>query len=157
MLQRMFNPVQDPSDMNELWRLSATELAALIRTRRVSATEVAQAALARLEAVNPALNAVVEHRPEQVLAQAAGVDAALARGAALGPLAGVPVTTKVNVDQQGFATTNGLRAQQDWVAQHNSPVVDNLVRGGAVLLGRTNTPAFSYRWFTSNLLSCQKT
>ena len=106
----MFNPVQDPSDMNELWRLSATELAALIRTRRVSATEVAQAALARLEAVNPALNAVVEHRPEQVLAQAAGVDAALARGAALGPLAGVPVTTKVNVDQQGFATTSGLRA-----------------------------------------------
>lgn len=152
MLRRMFNPVQDLSDMNELWRLSATELAALIRTRRVSATEVAQAALARLEAVNPALNAVVEHRPEQVLAQAAGVDAALARGEALGPLAGVPVTTKVNVDQRGFATTNGLRAQQDWVAQHNSPVVDNLVRGGAVLLGRTNTPAFSYRWFTSNLL-----
>jgi len=67
-------------------------------------------------------------------------------------LGGVPITVKVNVDQAGFATTNGVRLQRDLVAQSNSPVVDNLRKAGAVIVGRTNTPAFSYRWFTTNLL-----
>ncbi|WP_258127367.1 amidase family protein [Achromobacter anxifer] len=138
--------------MSDLWRLSAVELAARIRKRKVSAREAAQSALDRLDAVNPAINAVVDHRPEEVLAQAAGVDAALARGEDAGPLAGVPVTVKVNVDQAGFATTNGVRLQKDAIAAVNSPVVDNLRRAGAVILGRTNTPAFSLRWFTSNAL-----
>ncbi|CAB3838754.1 Acylamidase [Achromobacter anxifer] len=138
--------------MSDLWRLSAVELAARIRKREVSAREAAQSALDRLDAVNPAINAVVDHRPEEVLAQAAGVDAALARGEDAGPLAGVPVTVKVNVDQAGFATTNGVRLQKDAIAAVNSPVVDNLRRAGAVILGRTNTPAFSLRWFTSNAL-----
>jgi amidase len=64
----------------------------------------------------------------------------------------VPVTIKVNADQAGYVTTNGLRLQKDLVAQHDSPVVANLRRAGAVLLGRTNTPAFSLRWFTRNSL-----
>jgi len=136
----------------DLWRLSAVQLAALIAQRQVSATEAARAALARLEAVNPRLNAVVDCRPEAVLRRAAAIDAALARGESPGPLAGVPVTVKVNIDQAGFATTNGLTLQKDLVAEHNSPVVDNLERAGAVIVGRTNTPAFSYRWFTSNRL-----
>ncbi len=136
----------------QLWRLTATDLAALIRTGQASAREVAQAALARLDAVNGRINAVVEHRPEAVLAQADAVDAARTRGDALGPLAGVPVTVKVNVDQRGFATTNGLRLQRDLVAAEDNPVVGNLRRAGAVLLGRTNTPAFSLRWFTTNQL-----
>jgi amidase len=135
-----------------LWRLSATRIAALVRSRQVSAVEVAQAALARLAQVNPALNAIVEHRPDAVLAQARAVDAAIARGDDPGPLAGVPVTTKVNIDQAGYATTNGLRSQRDLIAQSNSPVAESLLRAGAVLLGRTNTPAFSYRWFTGNQL-----
>lgn len=138
--------------MTDIWRLSATDLAARIRTRDISAREAAQAALARLDAVNPAINAVVEHRPEETLAQADAVDAALARGDDPGPLAGVPVTIKVNVDQAGYATTNGVRLQRDLVAKTNSPVVDNLLKAGAVMLGRTNAPAFSYRWFTTNLL-----
>ncbi len=138
--------------MSELWRLSAVELAGLVRKREVSAVEAAQSALQRLDAVNPAINAVVDHRPERVLARAAEVDAALARGEDPGPLAGVPVTVKVNVDQAGFATTNGVRLQKDLIAQQNSPVVDNLLRAGAVILGRTNTPAFSLRWFTGNAL-----
>jgi amidase len=138
--------------MTDLWRLSATDLAQRIRTREVSATEVAQDALARLDAVNPRINAVVEHRPDDVLAQAAAIDAALARGDDPGPLAGVPVTIKVNADQQGYATTNGLRLQKDLIAQQDSPVVANLRKAGAVLLGRTNTPAFSLRWFTRNSL-----
>lgn len=138
--------------MEGLWRLSAQELAALVKSRKVSAKEAAVAALARLDAVNPAINAVVDHRPEDVLAQAASVDAAIARGEDAGVLAGVPVTVKVNIDQAGFATTNGLKLQRDAIARSNSPVVDNLRKAGAVILGRTNCPAFSYRWFTTNLI-----
>jgi amidase len=59
---------------------------------------------------------------------------------------------KVNIDQEGFATTNGVRLQRDAIAKSNSPVVDNLRKAGAVILGRTNCPAFSYRWFTTNLI-----
>ena len=136
----------------DLWRLSATQVAALVHSRQVSALEVAHAALARVAQVNPALNAIVEHRPDEVLAQARAVDEAITRGDNPGPLAGVPVTTKVNIDQAGYATTNGLRSQQDLVAQSSSPVAESLLRAGAVLLGRTNTPAFSYRWFTGNQL-----
>src|SRR5881394_3787158 len=116
--------------MNSLWRLPAADLASLIRARKVSASETAAAALARLDAV----------------------DAAIGRGEDPGPLAGVPVTVKINIDQAGFATTNGITLQRDLIAASNSPVVDNLRRAGAVILGRTNTPAFSYRWFTTNLM-----
>ncbi len=138
--------------MQDLWRLSAKDIAALIRSKKVSAKEAASAALARLDAVNPAINAVVDHRPEDVLAQAGAIDAAIARNQDAGPLAGVPVTVKVNIDQQGFATTNGLKLQRDVIAATNSPVIDNLRKAGAVILGRTNCPAFSYRWFTTNLI-----
>jgi amidase len=138
--------------MTEIWQLSASRVATLIAQRKVSAVEAAQAALARLDAVNPRLHAVVDHRPDEVLARASSIDAALARGENPGPLAGVPVTVKVNIDQAGFATTNGVTLQKDLIAAHNSPVIDNLQKAGAVIVGRTNTPAFSYRWFTSNLL-----
>lgn len=137
---------------SELWRLGAADVARRVRAREVSAVEVAQASLERLEAVNPALNAVVEHRPAEIMAQARSVDDAIARGQPVGPLAGVCVTTKVNIDQAGYATTNGLRAQKDLVAGSSSPVADSLLEAGGVLLGRTNTPAFSYRWFTGNQL-----
>src|SRR3954451_17562142 len=138
--------------MQDLWRLSAENIADLIRTKKISAKEAATSALARLDAVNSKINAVVDHRPEDVLAQADAVDASIARREDIGPLAGVPVTVKVNIDQQGFATTNGLKLQRDVVAKTNSPVIDNLRKAGAVILGRTNCPAFSYRWFTTNLI-----
>src|ERR1700761_8807946 len=150
--RRYNNGDQTESSMEELWRLSAADVAAAIRSKKVSAKQVASEALARLNAVNPAINAVVDHRPEDVLAQAAAVDAAIARGEAVGPLAGVPVTVKVNIDQEGFATTNGLKLQRDVIARSNTPVIDNLRKAGAVILGRTNCPAFSYRWFTTNLV-----
>jgi amidase len=134
------------------WQLSATEIAQLVSCRQLSAVEVAQAAIERLEAVNPAINAVVEYRPAEILSQARNVDARIARGESVGPLAGVPVLTKVNVDHAGYATTNGLRMQKDLVAKTSSPVVDNLLKTDAIAMGRTNTPAFSYRWFTGNLL-----
>lgn len=138
--------------MDDLWRLSATELAGNIKSKKISAKEAAEAGLARLEAVNPKINAVVDHRPEDVLAQAASIDAAIARGDELGPLAGVPVTIKIGVDQQGFATTDGMRLKRDNIARADNPVVSNLRKAGAVLLGRTNCPAVSYRWFTTNLI-----
>ena len=116
--------------MQDLWRLSATDLAALIRSKKVSAKEAATAALARLDAVNPKINAVVDHRPEDVLAQAAAIDAAIARGEDAGPLAGVPVTVKVNIDQQGFATTNGLKLQRDVIAHDQQSGDRQSAQGG---------------------------
>ncbi|MGF6665128.1 amidase [Paraburkholderia atlantica] len=136
--------------MKELWRLSASELATRIRNGDISAREAAQSALERLESVNPVLNAIVAYRPEAVIQQAEAVDRARARGDKLGPLAGVPVTVKINIDQRGFATTNGARSHENLVAQVNSPLVDNLEKAGAVLLGRSNSPTFALRWFTSN-------
>src|SRR3954452_13499221 len=138
--------------MQDLWRLSAADLANLVKSKKVSAREAAQAGLARLDAVNPSLNAVIDHRPEDVLKQADAVDAAIARGEDPGVLAGVPVTIKANVDQAGFATTNGLKLQRDLIAREDNPVVANFRKAGAILLGRTNCPAFSYRWFTTNLV-----
>ena len=66
--------------MQDLWRLSAADLAALVKSKKVSAKEAATAALARLDAVNPKINAVVDHRPDDVLRQAAEVDAGIAQG-----------------------------------------------------------------------------
>jgi amidase len=138
--------------MSDLWQHTATEVADLVRTGEASALEVCQAALARLDAVNPAINAVVQRTDDEALATARAIDAAIGRGEDQAPLAGVPVTVKVNVDQAGYATTNGLRIQADLVAKEDNPVVANLKRAGAVVVGRTNTPAFSLRWFTRNSL-----
>ncbi len=138
--------------MSDTWKLPATELAALIATKQISARDVAKDALARLDAVNPRLNAVVSHRRDEVLAAANAVDVAIMKGEAIGLLAGVPVTVKVNTDQEGHATTNGLVLQKNLIATQDSPVVSNLKRAGAVIVGRTNTPAFSLRWFTHNRL-----
>ena len=137
---------------NELWKLSGSEVARLVRSREVSAVEVAQSALGRLDQVNTRLNAVVECRPDEAMARAQAIDDAIGRGEDPGVLAGVAVVTKVNVDHAGFATTNGLKSQRNLIATTSSPVVDSLLEAGAVTVGRTNTPAFSYRWFTGNLL-----
>lgn len=136
--------------MDELWRWRATDLADAIRTRRISSREATEACLARTHAVNPLLNAIVDLREDEALRAADDADRAVARGDALGVLHGVPVTTKVNVDQRGCATTNGIVAFKDAIATEDSPVVANLRRAGAVIFGRTNTPAFSFRWFTEN-------
>ena len=138
--------------MADFWRMTAVEIAALVRAKQASATEVTRDALARLDAVNPAINAVVDHRPDEALAEAARVDRAIAAGDDVGPLAGVPATVKINLDQAGFATTNGVALQRDLVAHEDNPVVANLRHAGAILIGRTNAPAFSLRWFTSNRL-----
>ncbi|MCC6716858.1 MAG: amidase [Acetobacteraceae bacterium] len=137
---------------SELWRLDATDQARLIRTGRASAREVVQSSLGRLDAVNPYLNAVVQQMAEEALAAADAADAKRARGDELPALHGVPVTIKVNVDQVGYATTNGVVAFKDAVAKEDAPVVANLRAAGAVIIGRTNLPAFSMRVFSDNAL-----
>lgn len=132
--------------------LTASALAGLIRARQVSAVEATRATLDRIDRLNPGLNAIVARMDDEALAQARAVDAQIARGEDPGPLAGVPVTVKVNIDQAGHATTNGLRIQASLVAGEDSPPVANLRRAGAIIVGRTNTPAFSLRWFTRNSL-----
>lgn len=141
--------------MTDLYRLSATEIARAVRGGTLSAVDVTEAHLSRMDAVNPALNAVVAECRDEALAAAREIDAAIAGGEDPGPLAGVPVTIKVNVDQAGFATTNGLKLQRDLIAAQDSPVVANIRKAGGVVVGRTNTPAFSLRWFTRNDLHGQ--
>jgi amidase len=137
---------------NDLWRLDATELARMIRLGRVSSREATQSCLERLASVNQKINAVVRILEEEALAVAAAADEAQARGEPLGPLHGVPVTTKVNTDQAGCATDNGVVAFRDNIAARDAPVIANLKHAGAIVIGRTNTPAFSMRIFADNAL-----
>jgi len=134
----------------ELWRLSATALAAAVRSRRVSAREATQSVLDRIDAVNPRINALVSVHHDAVLTAADAADAALSRGDAVGPLHGVPVSIKVNIDVAGEPTTDGVQALQDNLAHEDSPLVASLRQAGAIVVGRTNAPAFSLRWFTDN-------
>lgn len=136
----------------DLWRLSATELQARIGAKEVSARDAVGASIARMEAVNPSLNAVVVSCADEAMATASALDEAQARGESLGPLHGVPVTIKINVDQRGHATSNGVAAFAELMAQDDAPVVANLRQAGAVIVGRTNTPEFSFRADTDNEL-----
>lgn len=140
------------ASQDALWQRDAFELSHLIRTGQVSSREVVDAHLDRIEAVNSRLNAIVLTLAEEARAAADAADRALARGEALGPLHGVPVTTKVNTDQVGCPTDNGVVAFKDKVATHDSPTVANFKKAGAIIIGRTNTPAFSMRWLTENAL-----
>lgn len=136
----------------QLWQLDATDLAHLIRTGQASAREAVDSVFARLHKVNPAINAVVRVLEDEARTAADTADAARARGHALPPLHGVPVTTKVNVDQAGLPTDNGVVPLKDFVAREDSPVVANLKHAGAIIIGRTNAPAFSMRIFSDNAL-----
>jgi amidase len=141
--------------MSDIWQLSASEIADAVRSKRLSAVEVTQAHLARIDAVNPNINAVVQEFPDEALDAARAVDETLAQGQDPGILCGVPVTIKVNIDQKGHANTNGLKLQNDLIADSDNPVVSNIRAAGGVIVGRTNTPAFSLRWFTNNDLHGQ--
>jgi amidase len=134
----------------ELWRLDAVELARLIRLGVVSCRDTVDSALGRLEAVNPRINAVVRSMNAEARAAADAADAARGQGIALGPLHGVPVTIKINTDQRGHPTDNGVAAHQNLIAAEDNPVVVNFRRAGAIVIGRTNAPAYCLRWFTEN-------
>lgn len=135
---------------NDIWRLSATALTKLTRTGELSAEQAVQGAIDRMHQVNPDLNAVVEDLSVEALQKARALDQAVVRGASPGPLHGVPVTIKINVDQKGHATSNGVVALKDVIAPNDAPIVTNLQNAGAVVIGRTNTPEFSFRADTDN-------
>ena len=136
----------------ELWQYDATDLARLIRTGQASAREAVDSVLARLDKVNPAINAVVRTLHEEARAAAETADAARARGHALGTLHGVPITIKINIDVAGQPTDNGVKPLKDFVAQEDSPVAANFRHAGAITIGRTNAPAFSMRIYSDNAL-----
>src|SRR5580658_6114469 len=106
----------------------------------------------RIRRLNPKLNAIVVDLTSEALAEAAAADRKLPTLAEPGPLFGVPVTIKVNVDQEGQATTNGLPAYANVIAPADAPVARNLRRAGAIIVGRTNTPELSMRATTVNPL-----
>jgi amidase len=101
--------------------------------------------LARIQETNPRLNALVEVSAEEALDRADRADRAVAAGEALGPLHGVPLAVKVNSHQAGHATTDGLVALKDNVADVDSPQVGKLRDAGAVFVGRSNTQRGAHR------------
>lgn len=131
-----------------LWRRSASELAALIRSREVSSREVVAAHLARIEAVNGSINAVTRVLAEAALAAADAAD----RSEPVGPLHGVPFTIKENIDLAGTPTTQGIPALAQAVAEVDAPVVERMKAAGAIALARTNLPEFGLRISTVNPL-----
>ena len=124
--------------MDDILTQPATDVARMLRGRELSSRELTEAQLARIEAVNPGLNAVVELRGEQALAEAAAADEATARGGQLGPLHGLPMTVKDGFDVAGLHTTWGNPAFADHVASADATVVRRLRQAGAVILGKTN-------------------
>lgn len=138
--------------MSDIWRLSATELAQHIARRQLSSAEVVNAHLARIDAVNPALNAVVRVLAEEARAAADMADRRLAAGEAIGPLHGVPFTVKENIDMAGLPTTWGVTAFADAVVPIDAPVVERMRAAGAIPIGRTNLPDMALRLHTVSSL-----
>jgi amidase len=136
----------------ELWQLSATDLAGRIARRETTARAATESVLSRIAEVNPKFNALASVTPDKALQAADAADAEQARGETLGPLHGVPVTIKVNIDVQGEATDEGVHAFKDNIASSDSPLVQSMREAGAIIVGRNNAPAFSLRWFTDNAL-----
>src|SRR5438128_7354392 len=128
--------------MSDLCFLTAVELGDRIRRRQVSVTEVVRAHLAQIERVNPRVNAIVTLTAERALDDAAGKDAALARGETPGPLFGLPVAHKDLVPTKGIRTTFGSPIYRDYVPTVDGLIIERLRAAGAVTLGKTNTPEF---------------
>lgn len=124
--------------MSELIFASASALARQIAARERSAVEVLEAHLSQIARVNPHINALVVPAGEQALDQARAADAAIARGAPLGPLHGVPFTVKDWIDAAGLPCTGGDPQFRDRVPAVDAPVVARLRAAGAILLGKTN-------------------
>lgn len=134
------------------WARPATEIAAAIRGGDVTSRAVVEACLARVEEVNPQVNAATMVFAEQALAEADHADAVLADGAETGPLHGVPFSVKENIDLTWSASTSGVAAFQGAVPVEDDVVVARLRGAGAIPLIRTNMPDLGMRWHTDNAL-----
>ena len=127
---------------DELCWMPALELAAAIRARNVSPVEVVEQVLARIERINPQLNAIVTRCDDSARQRAREIEASLSRGEQLGPLAGVPITVKDLHLTAGLRTTLGSKLYENFVPDHDSPIVERLRRAGAIIVGKTNTAEF---------------
>ncbi len=134
-----------------VWQWTALQTAAAIRSGAISSDEVVEAHIARMPDGNPKLNAVVVDLSEDALKAAKAADNRTKKSEP-GALHGVPITIKENVDYQGRPNPNGVPAQMNIIAPSDAPVVRNLKKAGAIVLGLTNTPEFSFRGFTDNPL-----
>ena len=138
--------------MGDLTFLSAVTMAQQIRERKISPVELAEAHLAKIERLNPQLNAFVHVDAERVRREARAAEAAVMGGASLGPLHGVPISIKSSLDVAGLRCESGTRLRAGNVATEDAPLVARLRNAGAIVLGVTNTPELLMAWETDNLL-----
>src|SRR5690349_10380528 len=124
----------------------------MIRAKQVSAREVMQAHLAQIERVNPQVNAVVTLVADKAMADATAADEELARGKARGPLHGLPIAHKDLVATKGIRTTQGSPFYRDFVPDADAPLITVIRNGGAITLGKTNTPEFGAGSHTFNTI-----
>src|SRR6266536_962184 len=129
---------------------SAWEIREGINAHRTSAREVVEAALARIEAVDPVLRAFLTVEPERVRARASEIDALLARRDGSLPLAGVPVAVKDNICTRGVRTTCGSKILFNYIPPYSATVIERLERAGAIVLGKTNCDEFAMGSSTEN-------
>lgn len=142
-------------DLAELTFSSLAEFAAEVRARTISPVELVEAHLARIERLNPKLNAFITIDSEGARAQARASEKAAASPSAstsLGSLHGVPVSVKCSIDVSGFLCECGSRLRKGFVAQSDAPLVSRLRAAGAIILGNTNVPEFLMAYETDNLL-----
>jgi len=126
----------------ELCFLPATQLAGLVRSRKLAARELMEAHLAQIEQLNSHVNAIITLLPELAMEGAAAADEMTAKGESLGPLHGLPVAHKDLIPTRGIRTTYGSPIYRDHVPQIDSLIVERLRAAGAITIGKTNTPEF---------------
>lgn len=140
------------TNTTEIGWLTATELAERTRSGELRAADIAEVAIARVEAINPRLNAIIYFDPEQVRADAAELDRRADAGEPRGPLHGVPFTIKDLTAQKGLPLTFGMIPLKDNIAEADAPIIERLKGAGGLFLGRTNTPESGYYGGTDNHL-----
>jgi Asp-tRNA(Asn)/Glu-tRNA(Gln) amidotransferase A subunit family amidase len=138
--------------MTDLTFLPASEMAAKIREKKISPLELAEAHLAKIERLNPKLNAFVHVDPDRVRRDARAAEQSLVNGVPLGPLHGVPISIKSSVEVAGMKFESGTRLREGIIGKQDAPLVERLRRAGAIVLGVTNTPEILMAWETDNLL-----
>ncbi|MCH9827932.1 MAG: amidase [Gammaproteobacteria bacterium] len=122
---------------------SVTEIAAMLQNGKIGSLDLVKACYARIDEVNPTINAVVMQCRERAFAEAAEADAQMAAGMSLGPLHGVPFTIKDSFDTVGVVSTGGTLGRKDFIPGEDATVVARLRAAGGILLGKTNTPEFT--------------
>ena len=135
---------------DDLHYLTIADAAALLRKKKISPVELTKSALARVETLNPRLNAFLTITAERALREARAAEREIARGKYRGPLHGIPITLKDNICTEGVRTTAGSKILDKFVPLADAEVAHKLSRAGAVLLGKTNLHEFAYGITTEN-------